>query len=233
MKVHYDIEQGTLEWHEMRWGKIGGTRGGGLLVESDTLLDEVLSELTEDYQDDGSFQSKDMMRGHELEPIARYHVNEYLGQDLLECGWIDSSIHRVGISPDGITKDETIQAEIKCFAIKKHTTTVRAGVIPPEHIRQCLHYFLVNPKLERLIFCSFRPEHKYQPVFIRELTRSSMVDVGIKEKVDIEEDRGLGLKSYVNTIPKVRSVEYWVDQVMIAALKLNKELDAELEKMKF
>ena len=48
MVVYKEIEQRTESWHEFRWGKVGGTRAKGLFVKSDTLMLDVLSEITED-----------------------------------------------------------------------------------------------------------------------------------------------------------------------------------------
>jgi len=177
MKVHYDIEQGTLDWHKLRWGKIGGTRGSGLFIKSDTLAIEITAEECESYQDDNSFISSDMQRGTELEPVARERLEEYSGVKFLQAGWISSTIHRVGISPDGISKDETVQCEVKCPSKKKHTEYCLGGVVPKEHIHQCIHAFLVNDKLEKLFFCSFRPE-SIKPMFVVELTRESEVNIG-------------------------------------------------------
>lgn len=214
MKVHYNIEQGTEEWHRKRWGRIGGTRGNGLFVKSDTLAIEVLAEECEEYQDDDSFQNKDMQRGNELEPVARERLEEYTGLKFLEAGWIDSDIDRVGISPDGITADETIQCEIKCPARKKHTEYCLGGVVPKDHIHQCIHAFLVNSKLEKLYFCSFRPE-SLKPLFVVCLTRESEVNIGTAAK------------------PKMFTIDRLADDAMIAAHDLNKDIDRMKEELEF
>ena len=50
MIARTDIVQGTAEWHQVRYGKIGGSLCKGLFVKSDTLLIEILSKLTEDFE---------------------------------------------------------------------------------------------------------------------------------------------------------------------------------------
>jgi len=214
MKIHYDIEQGTPEWHELRWGKIGGTRGNGLFVKSDTLAIEIVAEECEPYQDEGGFLSSDMQRGNELEPVARERLEEYLGVKFLQAGWISSDIPRVGISPDGITEDETIQCEIKCPGKKKHTEYALGGIVPKDHIHQCIHAFLVNPKLEKLYFCSFRPE-SVKPMFVVELTRESEVNVGTVAR------------------PKVFSIADLVAEGIEHAGILNKDIDRMKSELEF
>ena len=179
MTTRYDIIQGTEEWHQIRYGKIGGTLSDGLFVKSDTLLINILSQQMEEFEMEDGYQSADMIRGNELEPLARQNLSEYLGVEILECGWLQSLDYPIlGISPDGISKDETICCEIKSPGAKKHAKTILENQIPKDNLMQCLHYFTVNPKLERLIFCSFRPENKIIPMFTKELNRDSIISIG-------------------------------------------------------
>lgn len=186
MKAHYEIKQHTEDWHAIRYAKIGGTRASGLFIKSDNLLIELLSEITEPFNfdpDANDFFNKDMERGFELEPEARQKLSEYIGVKLIESGWLQSEENELlGISPDGISEDETITVEIKCPASKKHIQTLLSKDILPEYLDQCIHYFTVNPKLEKHYFCSYRPENKYQPLLVKMLTRQSKINIGTKSK---------------------------------------------------
>jgi len=51
-----------------------------------------------------------------------------------------------------------------------------ANEIPLENIHQLCHYFTVNPNLEKLYFCAFRPESVNN--FVKELTLESEVNIG-------------------------------------------------------
>jgi hypothetical protein len=235
MIARYDIEQHSEEWHKVRYGKIGGTLSKGLFIKSDTLLEDVLSEICEEFDlkenyqsfdmQRGSelefdlkenYQSFDMQRGSELEPEARKALNAYLGIELKEVGWLQCEENEyLGISPDGITECETISAEIKCPQAKKHLSTIRANEIPNDNINQCLHYFTVNPKLEKHYFCSYRPENIYKPIFVKELTRDSLVNLGTKAK------------------PILKPISEWVAIAKIEALELKKQIEIELNKLKF
>lgn len=216
MIIRDDIEQHSEEWHEVRYGKIGGTLSKGLFIKSDTLLEDVLSELCEEFDLQENYQSYDMVRGSELEPEARTALNLYLGVELKEVGWLQCEENKyLGISPDGISEDETISAEIKCPKAKKHLSTIRLNEIPPDNIHQCLHYFTINPKLEKHYFCSYRPENIYKPMFVRELNRESLINLGTKAK------------------PIIKTVNEWVKLAKLEAKLLKEQIEIELNKLKF
>lgn len=184
MEFFFDIEQGTDQWHELRHGTIGGTRAKGLFVNSDTLFLELLAEYSEpfDPEDEDSFVSDAMERGKWLEPEARAELSRYTGIDFIECGFIKNDIPILGISPDGISKDYKVQCEIKCPEAKKHISTCYYNEIPLDNIHQCIHAFTVNNYLERFFFMSFRPENKLKPMFVKELNRNSIVNIGTHAK---------------------------------------------------
>jgi hypothetical protein len=181
MKVYKDIVQGSIEWHELKWGKIGGTLSKGLFVDSDTLLIDILSQRLEDFEPTDSFENEAMQRGNELEPFAREYLQSYTGIQFNEVGWLQSEKNELlGISPDGISECERFSCEIKCLARKAHYSILLENEIPLDKIHQCVHYFTVNPKLEKHYFISFRPEAPKH--FIKELTLQSMVNIGTKAR---------------------------------------------------
>lgn len=184
MIARFEIEQRTEEWFRIKWGKIGGTRASQIFTKTDTLLIELLSEILEDFDTDyDGYTSDDMMRGIEREPRAREEASKYIGVELFECGWLECEENKLfGISVDGITQDYTISAEIKCPASKKHIATCLADEIPLDNIAQSIHYFAVNPLCEKHYFISYRPEFKLKPLFVKEITRESLVNIGTKAK---------------------------------------------------
>jgi hypothetical protein len=215
MIARFDIQQGSIKWHELRNAKIGGSTSKGLFVKSDTLLIELLSESIEDFEIEDSYQSDDMIRGNELEPIAREKISKQLGVDFIECGWLQcEENYLLGISPDGITIDFKEAIEIKCPAKKKHTQTILLNEIPSDNICQCLHYFTVNPHLEKLHFISFRPESIIS-LFQKILTRESIIDLGTKAK------------------PNKKTVSEWVEIAKKEAELLKIDLEKAIEKLSF
>jgi len=183
MIAYWDIIQGTDQWHEIRYGKIGGTLSSSLLVKSHTLLKNVGSCYTEEYvPTPDSFVNYDMQRGIELEPMARRELSVYTGLIFKECGWLQSlKCDLMGISPDGITEDLKHIAEIKCPNKEKHFENCYNNKIPDDNIYQCIQSFAVNPGLISVFFCSFRPEN-LRPLFVKELKRSDIIELTVNRK---------------------------------------------------
>ena len=181
MKNYKELEQKSLEWHEMKWGKIGGTLSKGLFIKSDTLLIEILSQRLEDFEMGNDFESDAMAHGNEFEPFAIEWVESYTGFKFERTGWLQSEENELlGISPDAISEDETTCCEVKCFGRKKHTEVILTNEIPLDNLNQLLHYFTVNPKLQKLYYCAFRSESVKN--FIKELTPDSEINLGTKAK---------------------------------------------------
>lgn len=204
MKIYHDIIQGTEAWHKLRYGKIGGSTSKGLFVASDTLLYELVSAHLEPFElDEDGYINADMQRGIELEPLARERLEQYTGVKFNVPGWMESVlIPLIGISPDGISQDETVSCEIKCPSAKTHTKTLLEDAIPATNIHQCLHYFTVNSKLQRHYFLSFRPESKHE-MFVKLLTPDSLIDLGTKAK------------------PNVKKIGEWANIARAEAMKLD------------
>lgn len=218
MKQHNEFAQGSLEWHQMRYRKIGGAMASGLLIESSTLMLHLLSENMEDFQLEDGYVSPDMERGIELQPEALRRLNLYLENrkiELIDCGYLSSEENKlIGFSPDGISQCEKYMCEIKCPAKKKHTETIFYNAIPKDNLAQCIYAFLVNENLESLFFLSFRPE-SIKPMFVKELTRQSVVDMGAGSK------------------PNNKMVQTFVELMKINIANLEKELNLQIEKLKF
>lgn len=212
--AHFDIEQGSAEWHEIRWGKVGGVLAKSLLGKPETLINEIGSCLLEPYSpDEDCYVNAAMQRGIDLEPHAKLEMQKYIAGhldmpdfELLPCGWLQSTTFPIlGISPDGVSRDLTIQVELKCPGKNKHAATLYGKCIPDDNIDQCLHAFTVNPLLERCYFGSFRPECEI-PLFPFCLTRDSIVDMGTKAK------------------PNCKPVSEWVSILQAAAIVLQENV---------
>ena len=204
-----EIEQGTLEWFEIKWGKIGGTLSKGLHTKTDTLFLDILSQQLEYFEPVESFTSDAMQHGKDNEPFAREYLEKYTGLKFNETGWLQSEKNELlGISPDGITEDEKIACEIKCFGRKKHLEVLVSNEIPLDNIFQLVHYFTVNPKLEKLYFIAFRSESVKH--FIKELTLESVVNIGTKAKpreMTIEAARDYSLEFADELLKKINKTK--------------------------
>ena len=230
MKRNNKIEQRSIEWLELKWAKIGGTASNGLFIDSDTLFIDIMSQVIEDFEPEEVFSTKDMQRGIDLEPFAIEYLNGYTGLIFGDAGWLQSEENKLlGISPDGITTDNRVACEVKCFGRKNHLNILINNEIPKENIFQCIHYFTVNPKLEELYFLCFRPESKKH--FIKKLTKDSMVDIGWTVKGKVNEDRGRGFKDYACTNPDIKTVSEWVAIAKESADKLLLRIDETVDKL--
>ena len=207
-----EIEQKSQEWHELKWAKIGGTLSKGLFVKSDTLFIDILSQRMEDFEPTDSYTSDAMERGNELEPFALDYLEQYTGLTFDSVGWLQSEENELlGLSPDGITSDNKVACEIKCFGRKKHTEVILKDEIPSENIHQVIHYFTVNNDLEELHFIAFRPEAKRH--FIKKVDRSTEINLGTEKKPRIltiqeaVEEAKYYAKELLNKINKVEDEE--------------------------
>jgi len=210
----FNMEQGSKEWHKIRYGKVGGSTSKRLHVKGDDLLNELVACQLEPFDPTAeSFQNEAMKRGNELEPFGRAELSSYLGVEFNEVGWIQSGQSEIlGISPDGITPSQKVACEIKCPSAKKHIEYIRGNEIPLEYIHQCIHYFAVIEGLEVLYFASFRPECA-KPLFVKELRLTDEVNIGtearpkfatvesvVEDKIRIAQEMESEIKSIVNQI---------------------------------
>jgi hypothetical protein len=214
-KFHFNIVQCSKEWHEIRRGKVGGSSASGLFTDSETLLNQLIDECTEDYnENEEGFVSAAMEHGILHEPEARGILKEYLSLDFLECGWIENNEYSlIGISPDGITADFKDACEIKCPNNKKHIINIRFGV-QKDNIHQIIHNFTANKYLERLHWMSYRPTNKYKPFVVYTFTLESLVDLGTKAK------------------PQIKTIRDWVQIAHQEAVILEEKLKVELNNLK-
>lgn len=231
---HKEIDQNSEEWFLMKWGKIGGTLSKGLFVDSDTLFIDILSQHIEAYEDLESYDSADMIRGKELEPRALEYISNYTGIKFNTTGWLQSEDSKLlGISPDGISECERFAAEIKCLARKAHTEIIYKNETPKEKIPQIVHYFTVNPKLEKLWFIGYRPE-SLKP-YIEEFTRDSVVDMGWKKKVEVEVigAKGVPIKPKIETVTDWRTIDEWSKIAIENAKAMELKIEETINKLKF
>ena len=78
--IIHDVNQGSIEWFNIRKGKITGTKAKDVFKSSNlTLVDKMIAELGSDEVEEGH-TSIAMQRGVDMEPIARK-----IYEDLKRC----------------------------------------------------------------------------------------------------------------------------------------------------
>lgn len=112
-------------------------------VETRALAVALAADRLTDWTDE-QYESRDMLRGHLDEPLARDHYSEH-HSPAVECGFMveDSWGYPLGYSPDGLVGDDGL-IEIKSRAPKKHVSTVLANEVPAENMAQIQAGLLVS-----------------------------------------------------------------------------------------
>tara|TARA_R110000803_G_scaffold210216_1_gene281449 strand:+ start:2058 stop:2732 length:675 start_codon:yes stop_codon:yes gene_type:complete len=191
MKINYKLQQGSEEWHELKYTKIGGTRAKSIMVkkgiEESAIFDEIMSERNTFYlPEEDSFISSAMQRGNDLEPLALENVEAETGIKFNSAGWISRNANH-GHSPDGISECETIGLEVKCPSAKVHNSYVRNGVLPIEYACQVVNLFAMSDKIKSVYFASFNPDYLLMPLFLLEIKRTDEINISKKDCAKVSE----------------------------------------------
>ena len=173
--IIHNCDQGSHEWHQIRIGKITGTRLKKMLAKDNlSLLDELIAEEETGLTDDDDFVSEEMQRGIDLEPLAIQEYSNITGNEVDHPCLIQSSEWPIlMMSPDGYIGINGA-VEIKCPKTKTHIKYIRQGKIPNDYKEQIWAYFMVNPDLQWLDFVSFDPRLTKKPIWILHITREQV-----------------------------------------------------------
>lgn len=152
----YNVEQGSNAWHELRIGRITGSRFSDLMAGESTatykgliyeMIGQILSETTEE-----SYSNQYMERGKELEPEARQFYEEQNDLIVEEVGFVtnlDIYPEYIGVSPDGVIDKGLL--EIKCPIMKTHIGYLESGKLPSAYKWQVQGQLLITGQE----FCDF------------------------------------------------------------------------------
>jgi putative phage-type endonuclease len=140
--VDLTIQQGTLEWRQLRLGKVTASRVADVMSKIKTgesagrknyKMDLVVERLTN--TPTSSFTNAAMAWGTETEPLARMAYEAFTGTFVETVAFIQHpSIEWFGCSPDGLVDDGLI--EIKCPNTATHIDYLLAGVPPAKYVPQ-------------------------------------------------------------------------------------------------
>jgi len=136
------IEQGTVEWHLQRLGKVTASRvldvlskgkSGESASRKNYRTELLVQRLTG--QPGESFTNTAMEWGTATEPLARIAYEAEMGVFVDQVAFIDHpSIAQFGCSPDGLVAEGLI--EIKCGNTATHIDWMLDGKPPTKHIPQ-------------------------------------------------------------------------------------------------
>lgn len=136
-------QQGSPEWHQHRLTHFGASEAATMLgispnIKRSELLRMKHTGLAREFSD--WLQKNVLDKGHEVEDLARPHIEALIGEDLCRCTYSDGLL---SASCDGITLDEEIAFEHKQFS-KILFASVNSGVVPDEHMPQCQQILMVT-----------------------------------------------------------------------------------------
>lgn len=191
MIVYDTIQQGSPEWHALRYGKIGGTSLKDLMTEKDitesAIFSDILSARFEPYQEDESYVNDAMLRGIMLEPQARSFYEIANGVEVTQIGWAEMDNGIAGISPDGLVGSNGA-VEFKCPSRKQHTAyIINSEDLIKDYFWQIVQYFVVFDNIEWLDICSFRPESSFKAFLQVRVTNDTEIKLTAKKTLKISE----------------------------------------------
>ncbi len=147
------MEQRTPEWFAARCGKVTASRLADVMARTKSgysasrqnyMADLICQRLTGKMEE--GFSNAAMMRGTELEPVARdmYALNEF-DAEITEVGLIDHpAIYGFAASPDGLVNDDGL-IEIKCPNTWTHLETLKTGEPKRQYMLQMhAQNFVIN-----------------------------------------------------------------------------------------
>jgi putative phage-type endonuclease len=180
---HFDIEQGSDEWHALRRGVITASTIGKLITatgkpaNNDTSRAQLLQLLAERItgESEPSYYNDDMARGHLLEPLARGIYAEHF-EPVIECGFVTAEFDGVtiGYSPDGLVGDDGL-IEVKSPRRKTHLRSLLTDEVPTEYLPQVQTGLAVTGRA----WCDFISYAPGLPLFVKRCERCEITIGGL------------------------------------------------------
>lgn len=172
MRIITDIEQGSLDWQNLRCGKITMSRAKDLLTagkgvtRQNYILDVVAERLSG--QPTESYYGADMERGNFLEEWGIQAFTLATSIEVERVAFVFHDDERIGCSPDGFTSDGA-GIEIKCPRPRQHIKNIHAGGID-DYRAQSQGCMWITGK-EHWYVVSFCPWVTQYPLFIKRINR--------------------------------------------------------------
>lgn len=154
--------QRTDQWLQDRCGKVTASRVADVIAKTKTgygaaranyMADLVCERLTGRPKE--SFQSDAMLRGIEIEPLARQRYSVKTGNLIENFGFVDHPrIPMTGASPDGKVSGQSRLIELKCPNSHTHFSYIESRVVPKDYFTQ-MQWQMACAKMDHNDFVSF------------------------------------------------------------------------------
>ena len=215
-----DLVQGSDEWLEARRGLVTASVVGKLITartvkpasndDSRALTALLVAERITGHVDP-VYVNDDMMRGHEVEPIARARYAEHYGVEVRESGFLvldhGGLGWRLGYSPDGLVGDDGL-IEVKAPRAKTHLRTILSGEVPAFHMPQIQAGLLVSGR----DWCDFISYCGGMPMFTKRVSIDPRWFNAIEEAVEQFEQTAADMvaeyERATEGLPKTERLDY-------------------------
>lgn len=205
--IELELEQGSLEWHIERAGRVTGTSLQSAIGAKystakntwtigdkkvqETLSYSLISERMTEVQII-ELNTAAVERGRELEPFAIKAVSKLKDINFIECGMlISEELPEFGFSPDAVFKSSTGVIvgglETKCPSSKKHIEYLIKNVVPSEYYWQTLSPFICSDDILWWDFASYDDRNYECPLFCVRINRADVIDHVNKAKIVLKE----------------------------------------------
>jgi len=181
--IIHDVEQGSVEWFDLRIAKVTGTSLKNVFGSDNlSLIDRLIAESeTKESSEDDMYVSDDMQRGIDLEPVARREYERYTKAKVTQVGFLqhDGLFPWFGLSSDGLVykKNKLVGAvEIKCPTTKVHVKRIRQNQLPNDYKHQAKAHFIVSDEIQWVDFISYDPRFLKKPLFIHRTNRADIAE---------------------------------------------------------
>ncbi len=181
MKI-INTEQNSDEWFDLRKGKITGSKLKGLIVKRGTAKKIGFYELLAERIAEEKTDENPMARGSRLEDEAIEKLEQEFGVIERVGFCVSDENENIAISMDGYQAKEKRAFEVKCLSSAKHLQAYFEQKIPSEYEDQALQYFIVDEKLETLIFAFYDPRIPSMELHTIKLQRADIEENIVKFK---------------------------------------------------
>jgi hypothetical protein len=173
MKIHRDIEQGSLAWEILRSGRATASGLKNILTPSFKIrtgempYTYTMQVLAEQWQGGAlpqeSFGTFEMEQGVMIEQKARDLFMFETGKEIEKVAFIEADDARFGASPDGLVIGAKEGLELKAPKLITHLKYLDRGEVPEEYLCQ-VHGSIYASGFDRWHFMSYR--HGFPPLIL-------------------------------------------------------------------
>lgn len=190
MKIHDSYDQHSIQWYEVRAGKLTASEADrlvsplGKVRAGDGVRTLMLEKLAEKWlgaplpNDASSFMIE---QGQLLEAEALPAFECESGMPIKRVAFIETDDGKCGCSPDFVVDGQNIGGEAKCPGIVNHLRHLLGGVLPEDYILQ-VQFSMFVTGWDRWMFISFR--RRLAPLILT-VHRDDKIQAAITEAVKL------------------------------------------------